>query len=393
MDIRWDHGMPRTDNGRPLRRSLAIAAMLAAAAMATAGCSPGDKKPAENSGNVTLTQAQRQNIHLYTVAALPFRKTVETDGVVDFDQEHSTSVISPITGPVTRLIVSLGQKVKKGDPLAAVASSDFAAALSTYRKALATAATARHVADLDKDLFAHHSVSQREADQAETDAVGAEADRDAALQALQSLGVDPKTIKAVQDGRPISRVEGMIRSPIDGTVAERLITPGQLLQAGSTNAFTVADLSHMWVMAQVFGADLDNVAVGDTAAIATGLGGPVLSGRVDNVGAVVNPDTRAVAVRIVANNPRQTLRRQMYVRVTITSHRSSTGLMVPDSAILRDDENLPFVYLALPDGSFARRSVTLGYRAGNRYDITGGLRAGDHVVVDGALFLQFMQSQ
>jgi cobalt-zinc-cadmium efflux system membrane fusion protein len=223
--------------------------------------------------------------------------------------------------------------------------------------------------------------------------VGAEADRDAALQALQSLGVDPKTIKAVQDGRPISQVEGMIRSPIDGTVAERLITPGQLLQAGSTSAFTVADLSHMWVMAQVFGADLDNVAVGDTAAIATGLGGPVLSGRVDNVGAVVNPDTRAVAVRIVADNPRQALRRQMYVRVTITSHRSATGLLVPDSAILRDDENLPFVYLALPDGSFARRSVTLGYRAGNRYDITRGLRAGDHVVVDGALFLQFMQSQ
>jgi cobalt-zinc-cadmium efflux system membrane fusion protein len=294
---------------------------------------------------------------------------------------------SPITGPVTRLIVSLGQKVKKGDPLAAVASSDFAAALSSYRKALATAATARHLADLDKDLFAHHSVSQREADQAETDAVGAEADRDATL---QSLGVDPKTIKAVQDGLPISRVEGMIRSPIDGTVAERLITPGQLLQAGSTSAFTVADLSHMWVMAQVFGADLDNVAIGDTAAIATGLGGP---GRVDNVGAVVNPDTRAVAVRIVADNPRQALRRQMYVRVTITSHRSVTGLMVPDSAILRDDEILPFVYLALPDGSFARRSVTLGYRAGNRYDITRGLRAGDHVVVDGALFLQFMQSQ
>jgi cobalt-zinc-cadmium efflux system membrane fusion protein len=367
--------------------------MLAAVMLAAAGCSPSAKKPANNSGNITLTDAQRHNIHLYTVTAEPFRKTVETDGVVDFDQEHSTSVISPITGPVTRLIASPGQNVKKGDPLAAVASSDFAAAVGAYRKALATAATARRLADLDKDLLAHHGVSQREADQAQTDAVGAEADRDAALQTLQSLGVDPKTIEAVRDGRSVSRIEGMIRSPIDGTVAERLVTPGQLLQAGSTATFTVADLSHMWVMAQVFGADLDNIAVGDSAAIATGLGGPTLAGKVDNIGSVVSPDTRSVAVRIVADNPHQALRRQMYVRVTITSGHSSMGLLVPDSAILRDDENLPFVYLALPDGSFARRSVTLGYRTGARYDVIGGLHAGDHIVVDGALFLQFMQSQ
>jgi cobalt-zinc-cadmium efflux system membrane fusion protein len=83
----------------------------------------------------------------------------------------------------------------------------------------------------------------------------------------------------------------------------------------------------------------------------------------------------------------------MYVRVRIEARAESSGLLVPVSAILRDDENLPFVYVAQPDGSFARRHVTLGYRSGDRTDISEGLKSGDRVVVDGALFVQFMQSQ
>jgi cobalt-zinc-cadmium efflux system membrane fusion protein len=379
-------------NNKIIWRPCMVIALFTAMTMIS-GCSPSNKKPAEKSGAITLTKAQRGHIHLYTVAALPFFKSVVTDGVVDFDQERSARIISPITGPVTRLIATLGEKVKKGDPLAAVASSDFATAVSSYRKALSAATTARRLADMDKDLLTHHGVSQREAQQAETDAVSAEADRDAALQNLKALGVDPQTIKAVQQGEAVSKIEGMIRAPLDGTVVERLITPGQLLQAGATPAFTVADLSHMWVMAKVFGADLQNVAVGDTAKITTGLGGPTFSGHVTNIAAVVDPDTRSVAVRIVAANPNNELRQQMYVRVTITAHQKSTGLLVPDSAVLRDSENMPIVYLARSDGSFARRSVTLGYRDGTRYVVTHGLSAGDRVVADGALFLQFMQNQ
>ena len=83
----------------------------------------------------------------------------------------------------------------------------------------------------------------------------------------------------------------------------------------------------------------------------------------------------------------------MYVDVNIESNRVTTGLLVPVSAVLRDDENLPFVYLALPDGSFTRRHVALGYRDSQNYDITSGLESGDRVVANGALFLQFMQSQ
>ena len=136
-------------------------------------------------------------------------------------------------------------------------SPDFATAISAYRKALTTAQTSRRLADLDKDLLEHNGVSQREQAQAETDAVSAEADRDAALQELVSLKVAPQTIKDIQDGRQVTNTEATIRSPIAGTVVERLITPGQLLEAGSTPCFTVADLSRVWVLAQLFGADLD----------------------------------------------------------------------------------------------------------------------------------------
>jgi cobalt-zinc-cadmium efflux system membrane fusion protein len=289
-------------------------------------------------------------------------------------------------------LVSPGDQVKKGEPLAAVDSPDFAAAVSTYHKALATAQTNRRLADLDKDLLQHNGVAQREAAQAETDAANAEADRDAALQALVSLNVPAQTIKDIQEGRPVAHAAGMIRSPIAGTVVEKLITPGQLLEAGTTPCFTVADLSRVWVMAQVFGAELASVSLGDAADIITD-SPTALSGKVDNISALVNADTRSVAVRVVVENPARLLRKQMYVHVLIQSRQETSGLLIPVSAILRDDENLPFVYLAESDGSFARQRVTLGYRSKDQYDIAAGLKTGDQIVAEGGIFVQFMQNQ
>ena len=358
-----------------------------------AGCSKNDDQKAGTASNVTLTDAQRQNIHIATVAQSSYRKTVNTTGVVDFDNDQAAAVLAPISGPVTRLFVSPGDVVKKGDPLAAVASPDYATAVGAYRKAVSSAQTLRKLADMDKDLVEHNGVSKREADQAETDATSAEADRDAALQALAGLNVDPQTIKDVQDGKPISHIEGMIRSPIAGTVVERQITPGQLLQAGTTPAFTVANLSKVWVMAQVFESDLGSVHIGDSARVETGINGGTFSGTVTNIVPEIDPNTHAMLARVALDNPGGLLKKQMYVRVAIQSRAASNGLLVPVSSVLRDDENLPFVYLEQSDGSFARRAVTLGYRAGDRYQISAGLKPGDRVVSDGALFVQFMQNQ
>ena len=388
---------PRALRHRAGQHALATAALLAGAVLSFTGCSSkadnSAPTPSAAADTVTLTAAQRQNLRVYTVAAAKFRKTVEARGAVDFDNDQATSVLAPFSGPVSRLLVSPGDQVKAGDPLAMVTSPDFATALSTYRKALATAQTNRRLADLDKDLIQHHGIAQREQEQAETDAVNAEADRDAALQALVALQIPAQTLKDIQEGRPVTRVEGAIRSPIAGTVAEKLITPGQLLEAGTTPCFTVADLSRVWVMAQVFDSDLSAVSVGDSAEVITGVGANKFSGTVDNIAAQVDPDTRSVVARVVVKNPGDLLKKQMYVRVLIQARQESTGLLIPVGAILRDDENLPFVYVTRTDGSFARQHVTLGYRTGEQYEIADGLKAGDRIVVDGGLFVQFMQNQ
>jgi len=297
------------------------AALTAAALAACGGCSSqgsGDAAAAVPApASIKLSVAQRDKVSLYTLAERSFHKTVEVTGVVDFDNEQATSVLAPFSGPVAQLLAAPGDHVKAGDVLATVDSPDFASAVSAYRKALTTAQTNRKLADLDKDLLEHNGVSQREAAQAETDALSAEADRDAAQRALVSLQVPADTIRALQEGRLVTHAGGAIRAPIAGTVVERLITPGQLLEAGTTPCFTVANLSRMWVMAQLFGPDLTVVNVGDPATVTTGVGTTTLTGKIDNISDLVDPDTRAVTVRVVVDNPAHLLRKQMYVWVQI----------------------------------------------------------------------------
>jgi cobalt-zinc-cadmium efflux system membrane fusion protein len=374
-----------------------LAVLMLAALVSVAGCSSrsADNAPqvASAASNVTLTAAQRQHVQIETVASTTFRRSIDTTGVVDFDNDQATSVLAPFSGPVSRLVASLGERVSKGQELATVSSPDFAAAFAAYRKALATAATGRHLADLDKDLLQHQGVSQREEEQAQTDADNAESDRAAALQALLALNVDPQTIKDIQENRPVTRLEGTIRSPIAGIVVEKLITPGQLVEAGTTPCFTIADLSRVWVQAQIFGSDVAAVHIGDSAEVETDIAATHLPGTVTNVSALVNPDTRSVIARISVVNTAQLLKKQMYVRVLIRSQHEETGLLIPVSAILRDDENLPFVYLEQSDGSYARRHVTLGYRDGDRYEIPSGLKSGEKLIVEGGIFVRFIQTQ
>jgi cobalt-zinc-cadmium efflux system membrane fusion protein len=366
-------------------------------ALLSAGCSPRADSRTETSSvtasNVTLTAAQQQNLRLSTVQLTNYHKTVETTGTIDFDDDQATVILAPMGGPVTRLLVSIGDRVTAEQPLAEVASPDFATAISAYRKALATAKITRELAEQDQALIERHGISLREADQARIDATNAEADTESALQQLVSLKVDPDAIKAIQEGKATAPVLGLIRSPIAGTVVERAATPGELLQAGTTPCFTVADLSKVWVMANLFGADIDSVNLGDPAEILTGTGSQNFPGTVNNISSEVDPDTRSVEVRVVADNPRGALKKEMYVRVLIHSKTETPGLLAPVSAILLNEENLPFVYVVQPDGSFARQRVTLGYRDGNRYDIASGLKAGDRIVADGGLFVQFLQDQ
>ncbi|MEO8747060.1 MAG: efflux RND transporter periplasmic adaptor subunit, partial [Rhodanobacter sp.] len=363
MNTRSFGALPAVARAYAALRWPVLVTLVLAGGLLLGGCSSGtDSSAAAGSAattphNVTMTDAQREHIHLYTVEPTTYRRTVQANGIVDFNQNQATSVVAAFSGPVTRLLVAPGDKVKQGQALAIVDSPDFAEAIGAYRKALIAAKNARRLADMDEDLVKHDGIAQREAAQAQTDAVSAEADRDAALQALKGLNVDQQTIKDLQAGHDVGHVQGTIRSPIAGTVAERLITVGQLLQAGSTACFTIADLSRVWVLAQVFGADLSTLRVGDPAEIETDDASKPLTGKLTNISAVVDPDTRAVTARVSLDNPGDVLKKQMYVRVQIQSRQEQNGMLVPVSAVLRDDENLPFVYVVQTDGSFSQHGV------------------------------------
>jgi membrane fusion protein, heavy metal efflux system len=375
-------------------RVIALAAVTALAG-AAAGC--GGRADAKGSAARAtafgLTAEQRARIHVAPVASDSFSPTVEVTGTVAFDGNHSTQVLAPISGPVVRLLVELGAHVTAGQGLATVSSPDFAAAVAQYRKALAAAVNTRRIADQDEQLWKNDAIARRDLEQAQTDAAQAAADRDAARTQLRSIGVDSASAVAIQEGRPVEAPQGLIRAPIEGVVVERLVTAGQLLQAGTTPCFTIADLSTVWVMANVFESDLPDVAAGDPADVQLTVGDARFTGTVDYVGALVDPQTRATTVRIVARNRGDYLKRDMYVRVRIHARRPRRGLLVPVSAVLRDAQNLPFVFVATPDSSFARRPITLGSRVGDRFEITAGVAAGDPIIVEGGLFLQFAESQ
>lgn len=344
-------------------------------------------------GAFLLTEDQRARIHLVDVEPTPFRPTLEATGTVAFNADHSTQVLSPISGPAQQILVNPGTVVNKGDPLATVSSPDFAAAVAQYRKSESTYLNAKRIADLDEQLFKNDALARRDLEQAQTDAASAAADRDAAIQQLRSLGVDEAQIDAIRDNKATVPLQATIRAPLAGTVVEKLISPGQLLQAGTTQCFTIADLSTMWVLANVFPSDVKDVALGEQADVITDASTTPIQGRVDYVAALVDPESKAVAVRILAPNLGHVLRKDMFVRVAIHATHEHTGLLVPSTSVLRDEENLPFVYVAATNGSFDRRRVMLGSRVGDNYEITSGIKAGDKVVAEGALFLQFAESQ
>ena len=361
--------------------------------VALGGC--GSRKGAElpdstavSDSATTITAAQRGQILTTTVEQKPFSPTILTTGTVNFNGEKSTQVIAAISGPVSKLLVQPGDHVKAGQALAAVASPDFAATVAAYRKAESGFRNAQRIAVLDEKLYANDALPHAELDQAKSDLAAAEADRDAALEQLAALGVDAASIDAIRQGRQVPGAQSAIRAPIPGVVVERLITPGQLLQAGATPTFTISDLSSVWVMGHVFEGDAGSVFKGEPVMVTIDGVNDSFPGRIDYVGALVDPDSKALAVRILVPNNRDRLKQNMLVRVEIRGSRARAGIVIPVAAVLRDDDNLPFVFVDMGNDRFHRRRIALGGRTGNVYEVSSGLKVGERVVTQGALFLE-----
>ena len=348
---------------------------------------------AEKPSSFKMTDAQRAKLKIVTLTNESFAPMLEVTGTVAFNGDKSTQVLSPVSGPVSRIVTTLGATVTAGQALATVASPDFAADVATYRKAESAVRNSARILKLDEQLFANDALARSELDQARSDNAAAEADRDAAMLALRALGLDEATVNAIRDGQRTAPVQGTIVAPIPGTVVEKLINPGQLLTAGTTPAFTVADLSSMWVIASVYATDIPLVTSGVPVDIMTDASTKSIRGVVDYVAPIVDPGTKATTVRIVAENPGQLLKRDMFVRLLVHSRQQHSGLLVPVASVLRDDDNLPFVFVAGADSGFVRRRVTLGYRVADRWEVLTGLAAGEKVIANGALFIQFAENQ
>ncbi len=340
----------------------------------------------------TVSQQQLPHLRIGPVQSTTWRIDVETTGTVDWDADHTTPAITQVSGPITRIVADYGSHVKAGDPLLYVASPDITNAIATYRKARDQQDLARKALDREKSLLAHGAAALKDVESAEAAYNSAATDVQNSLQALKIFAITPQELNNAEgQGVPISP-ELAVRAPIAGTVVQKLVMPGQLIQAGSTTCFMLSNTSTVWVQGHIFDRDLPFVRIGDAVEETNSSFDRKFRGRVSYIGAMVDPDTRTTPVRIVTRNPGDLLKKDMYLEAVIHTGTDKNVLSVPVSAVLHDSENEPFVYVEVQPRQFARRSVAVGAQQNGYVEIRSGLKAGEKVVSEGSVFLQFASS-
>jgi cobalt-zinc-cadmium efflux system membrane fusion protein len=343
-------------------------------------------------GMFTLTADQLSHLKTGVVGKATWAVNVHTTGTVDWDADHTTQAITQVNGPITRIVVDTGTPVKQGEPLLYVASPDLAAAVSTYRKAMNREAFNKRGLDRMKELLDQGAVAVKDYESSQADFNDAMTDVQNSLQALRIFGITPQGIDQAEKQGTAIATELAVRSPITGVIVQKLVSPGQVIQAGQTACFMVSDVSTVWVQGHVFDRDLPNVRIGDTVDQTNAGLGRVFRGTVAYIGSFLDPDTRTTPVRIVTQNPGGILKKDMFVEAEIHTGSKGNTVVVPVSAVLRDDKNEPIVYVQLEPGKFAQRQVAIGSQQNGLIAIASGLKVGETVVSDGGLFLQFAGS-
>jgi cobalt-zinc-cadmium efflux system membrane fusion protein len=336
----------------------------------------------------TIPDNQMSHVQVVTVAPTKLTRSLRLTGSVDYNAFKTTPVISQVGGPVSRILIVPGEHVNQGQEMLDVTSPDYSQLLDTYLKSADSFRLADRNYTRAQDLYQHQAIAERDLQQAESDRNQAQADLNAAEQGLKILGV--KNPADLEKGP--STAEIPVLAPISGEVVERLVSPGQVIQAGQTQAFTISDVSTVWVLANVYQADLAYVHVGDDVTVQTDAYPDSFRGKISYVSPELDPNTRTAQARIVVDNKGEKLKRAMYCTVLVTAGTVSNAIAVPDAAVLRDDENQPFVYIQNPGNQFGRRTVTIGESTGGQTQILTGLAAGDKIVGNGSLFLQFANS-
>ena len=336
----------------------------------------------------TLPPDQIAHLQVAPVTRGRLARVLRFTGSVAYNAFTTTPVFSAAGGPVREILVTPGDSVRVGQPLLNINSPDYSQARSAYLKARDAFQLADRSYKRAADLFEHKAVAERDVQQAESGRAQAQADMESSADVLRALGVtDPDTMT-----KPATTLLIPLLAPVAGEIVERLVGPGQLLQPGATQCFTISDTSTVWVLVNVYQKDLGSVRVGDAADITTDAYPEVFRGRISYIAPALDPATRTLQERIVTENPNHRLKKDMYVTATVRAGAVENALLVPDAAVLRDTENQPFVYVQTTGNQFARRLVTVGDSFEGRTQITSGLKAGERVVGDGGVFLQFQNS-
>ena len=336
----------------------------------------------------TIPEDQMSHVQVVTIVPTTLKRTLRLTGAVAYNAFNTTPVITQVGGPVSRILVVPGEHVKAGQPMLEVSSPDYSQLLNAYLKASDSFRLTDKNYARAQDLFQHHANAERDLEQAESDRNQAQADLNAAEQGLKILGIkNPAGLAKAPSSAQIP-----VLAPISGEVVERLVSPGQVVQAGQTQAFTISDLSTVWVLANVYQADLAYVHSGDEAVAQTDAYPGSFHGRISYVSPAVDPTTRTLQVRVVVDNPGEKLKKDMYCTVTVTAGSIANVVVVPNASVLRDDNNEPFVYVASGANQFGRRDVQLGDSQNGQTQILKGISVGERVVGDGSLFLQFANS-
>jgi membrane fusion protein, heavy metal efflux system len=335
-----------------------------------------------------IPQDQMSHVQVLTVQPTTLTRSLRLTGTVAYNSFRTTPVITQVSGPVSRVVVVPGQKVREGEPMLYVASPDYSQLRTNYLKAKDAYALAQMANARAHDLYQHHAIAEQNVEQTESAEVQAGGDLAAAQAALKVMGVtDPDALLKAPPS-----FEVPLRAPIGGLVVEQDVSAGQLIQPGTTQCFMISDISTVWVLVNIYQKDLPYVRVGDSVAIQTDAYPEVFHGRISYVAASLDPSTRTLQARIETNNPDAKLKKDMYVVANVNAGTIPNAIALPDAAVLRDSENQPFVYAAASPNQFGRRSVTLGESLNGQTEITSGLKAGDRVIGNGSLFLQFANS-
>jgi len=349
----------------------------AAAAAAKAAAPPADPNL------VAAPQALADRLEVQRVERRPISEPLSVVGRIDFDEQSVARIGASVTGRITDLAGALGQTVRAGQVLAQLHSTELGGAQLAYLKANAQQDLATKAVERARLLLAADVIGSAELQRRENELQVAVVERRAAADQLRVMGMKPGAIEQTIRTGSITSTSSVV-STVNGVIVERKVNKGQVVQPADS-LFVVADLSRVWVIAQVPESEIGRVRPGQAVTVEVTSQPEPLRGRVAWVADTVNPETRTVTVRTEVDNANRTLKPAMLANVSIEP-APVERLVVPAAAVIREN-NLDHVFVRTADGRFRLTRVTLADETGGLRIVQSGLKGGEEIVAEGGFHL------